>query len=614
MALFNPRRLRLALAAPVGSLLFLTACNGGSHAVPPVTTAPGATVPQSKLSFGVPRTASNGVRFLVNLPLRNSGELDRLIESQSSPGSPAYHQYLTPEQFRAAYGPTEADLTTVAESLQRAGMQVNFSSQGVGAVGSTQAVESYFNIKLRTVQSIRGGAHMESTTALKVPQALKQLGAVVSPFAKLQVKPYHEKTAAVVDPQNRYSPTGPYWFTDLKQAYSWPSYQSANGAGRKIAIVMASDYNAADMANYFGHEQLAVPAIVSRPVDGGAAFDPNSGASFEDELDIQQSGGMAPGATIINYNMPDLSVVPSTLDAYTAVVEDNQADVVNSSFGLCELYFTAAYNGGQDFTYLFQTFHDVFRQGNAQGITWVAASGDNGALGCTDPSGSRFIFGISWPVSDPNVTAVGGTNLVTTTVAGSRNSAYVRENAYSDPLDPALVGATGGVWGSGGGIGTYWARPAYQRLVDTGSTMRTIPDLALHMGGCPFIAIQPCGPDRSFDIEAFAGGFYGVVGTSASSPDFAGLLAVKSQHLGGHRLGNENFAAYALAAGNQNSQGNDDSQGDNGMFFRNNIPGNNGYPSHRGYNYVVGNGSVVGNNYALMPNSVAGLPQTPSNP
>ena len=604
MSLHHLRGFRLMFAAPLGlSLLLLTACNGGSHVVPPVNVAAPttATVPMSKLSYGVPRTATNGVRFMVKLPLRNSAELDTLIQNQSSKNSPLYHQYLTPEQFRAAYGPTENDLSAAAQSLQNAGMQVNFTSQGVGAVGSTQAVERYFNTTLRNVQSIRGTV-VESTTAVRVPQELQKLGATVSPFARLQVRPFHEKTAAVVNPQNRYSAVGPYWFDDLKQAYSWPSYQAGNGAGRKIAIVMASDYNAADMANYFGHEHLAVPTIVSRPVDGGAPFDPNSGASFEDELDIQQSGGMAPGATIINYNMSDLSVTPTTLDAYTAVVEDNQADVVNSSFGLCELYFTAAYNGGQDFTSLFQTFHDVFRQGNAQGITWVAASGDNGALGCLDPSGTHFIYGISWPVNDPNVTAVGGTNLDTTYAPPSLNSAYVSENAYSDPLDPAQVGATGGVWGSGGGIGTYWSKPGYQYLVNTGSNKRTIPDLALHMGGCPNIAIQPCAPDRSFDIEAFAGGFYGVVGTSASSPDFAGLVAVKSGHLG-IRLGNENWDAYALAL--LNGQG---------TFYRSNIPGNNGYPTHPGYNYVVGNGSVVANNYAFMPFTTAGIPQTPTNP
>src|SRR5581483_6236595 len=98
---------------------------------------------------------------------------------------------------------------------------------------------------------------------------------------------------------------------------------------------------------------------------------------------------------------------------------DNKADVVNSSFGLCELYYTKAYNGGQDFTSIVQLQHDIFRQGNAQGITFVSASGDSGAYGCVDPTGSFYVKGVQNPADDPNDTAVGGTNLVTTFSQGS---------------------------------------------------------------------------------------------------------------------------------------------------------------------------------------------------
>jgi hypothetical protein len=69
--------------------------------------------------------------------------------------------------------------------------------------------------------------------------------------------------------------------------------------------------------------------------------------------------------------------------------------------------------------------------------------------------------------------------------------------------------------------------------------MRTVPDLALHIGGWPGIAVQPCGPDRSFDWVGIDNGFFGFVGTSASSPDIAGLMALKIQFLGSP-LGSEN--------------------------------------------------------------------------
>ena len=193
-----------------------------------------------------------------------------------------------------------------------------------------------------------------------------------------------------------------------------PSYGTANGSGKTIAIVAASDFIDSDVAAYFGEEGLAPPTIVRRPVDGGSPpFNINSGLSDEVSLDVQQSGGSAPGATIMVYEAPDASFTPSFIDMYTAINEDNKADVVSTSFGLCELFFLPSYNGGEDFTPLLQTFHDLFRQGNAQGITFLNSSGDNGAQGgdCTDVTGANAIFGVSVWANDPDVTGVGGTNL-----------------------------------------------------------------------------------------------------------------------------------------------------------------------------------------------------------
>ena len=89
--------------------------------------------------------------------------------------------------------------------------------------------------------------------------------------------------------------------------------------------------------------------------------------------------GTAPGAKETMYDIPDLSD-ENIADAYSAINEDNAVDVVSSSFGECELDFTPAYNGGTDYTYILKIFHQLFVQGNAQGITFVASSGDNGAF------------------------------------------------------------------------------------------------------------------------------------------------------------------------------------------------------------------------------------------
>jgi subtilase family serine protease len=432
-------------------------------------------------------------------------------------------------------------------------------------------------------------------------------------------------------PNNRVSPRGDYWFTDLKQAYEYPTAQSVTGAGRVIATLISGDFKNADMDAYFSHELLATPKLVRRPVLGGAPFDP-SGGSVETTFDIQQLGGMAPGATIVHYNIPDLSD-SAIIAGYTAVVEDNVVDILSSSFGGCEKFYQPAYNNGVDMTGVLRVFDDLFRQGNAQGITFVASSGDNGGLGCLDPAYlltpptnppsvvGRFIPGIESPASSPNVTAVGGTNLVTSFNPPSLQSTYVRENADFDPLvpyDPYGVGnlASGGVWQGGGGESIFYAKPLYQLGANTGTTNRAVPDVSLHMGGCPTISNYPknpstgrpaCPEDRSGDYAILDGQLIGLVGTSASSPDLAGLLALEEQAMGGKRLGNVNVQIYALAVLNAASPS---------KFYHQNIPGNNGlFTAHPGYNLVVGNGTVIGRNFVGLPNAPpAGDPQTPSNP
>jgi subtilase family serine protease len=606
--------------APVGlaaaAFFALSACGGGGNSSNsiPMTSAqvsnPG-TINASQ-TYAFPNTAPAGVRIYVHLPLRNSSALDQLIQAQSTQNSPQYHQFLTPAQFRAQFGPAANDLQTVASTLQTQGFTTAITSQGVVADAPQSVVERVFNIQLsrRTSMLSRGTpvTLMQANRAPTLPAALTAVHAQVAAFAPLPaLRPDYMKTSATPIPENRFSPIGGYFFDDLKQAYTYPAYQTANGSGKTIGIVAACDFLDSDMAAYFGFENLPVPNIVRRPVDGGSPpLSLDNGDCFEVSLDVQQAGGSAPGATIMVYEAPNASITPSFLDMDTAIVEDNKVDVVSTSFGLCELYFTAAYNGGTDFTSLETEFHDIYRQGNAQGITFVNSSGDNGGLGCTDTTFATATTGVEWAANDPDVTAVGGTNLVTSFISGSLQSTYVSENANDDVFSPTSGEPAGEVWGSGGGKSTFFGKPIYQYLVRTGASTRTVPDVAMHMGGCPVGAVTPCGPDRSFDYAAVGGFFFGLIGTSASSPEFAGLQAIQDQLIGS-RVGNVNYLMYGLAA--LGTVG-------HGPTFHNDIPGFNGvYSTARGYNFVLGNGTPYGSQYVLDPfGPLAGNPQTPSNP
>ena len=591
---------------------------------------------QARIRSIGPVTTSQGVEFNVYLPLRNTDELDRLLEAQHTPGAAQFHKWLTPAQFRSRFGPSSEDIATLSQILGEAGFTVTGThAHGVRVRGTAGAVQRTFGAPISSAMTANGRMRMVTNEPFAMPAALQRMGARIIHFAPLpELRSQARRMAGPISPENRYSPFGGYWFDDLKQAYDFPSVQSLNGAGRTIAIISVSDFLDSDIKAFFAHESTKAapifpPRIVRFPIAGGSPFDPSSGTSFEAELDLEQVGGMAPGATLVLVNLPDASL-GSFIDGYLTLVSDNFADIVSTSFTAgAEALYTAAYNGGQDFTGILQVFDDIFKQGNAQGITFVEGSGDSGGVP-TPPLAyfakapqfppvvvGKFQRGVETFNSSSHVTSVGGTNLKTTFDPPSLESRYVNENAFGDPevpYDPYGVGnlVAGGFWGSGGGESILYSKPPYQRFIDTGTTNRAVPDVSLQMGGCPSgLAKLPCRKTDSFAVEVFDGALVGVIGTSVSAPDFAGILALKEQFLGGSRLGNVNYEIYALAAA-QPAVANSPID-----FLHQGQPGFNGgfHTTATGYNLVLGVGTPLVKNFIFAPElPAAGNPQTKSNP
>jgi len=581
------------------------------------------------------------VEFGVFLPLRHTDKLDALIEKLHDTNSPQYHQWLQPQQFMAQFGPRPSDIEAVKRALTARGLTiVSTTAHGVRVSGSAAAVAQAFSAPLEKV-SRQSHTRFQARHGLQVPAEL----AALSPrIVGLGALPEHHPHARIVRQlgdaavDNRYGTTGAYWFDDLKQAYDYPAYNSStDGSNVNVAVLMEDLIFPNDVAAAFNHEKFTTitgkpaPGTTTVTVDGGGTL--GGPGAFEASLDVQQVLGGAPGSNVTLVSIPDLSD-QSIIDGYTYIVDKNQFDIVNSSFGGCELQYSPAYNNGVDYSDILKTYHEIFQQGNAQGITFVASSGDQGGLTCpsadygTGPN-PVFTVGVSTPAADPSVTAVGGGNLVTVATAGSLDSTYVRESAFGDPEIPYDIygigsNVSGGYWGAGGGISTYFAKPAYQYLVNTGSrSMRTLPDVGMQVGGCPGGISASCGADDSAAVVAYGvglgGGFYGVIGTSVSSPEFVGALALFEQSLGkkNHRMGNANYYLYAAGAlqtlaGGQNAPA-------ALQFYHRGIPGFDGYYSggspSANYDYIYGNGSPnVRKLFGFAQRKPAGIPQTPTNP
>lgn len=633
-------RLNRILAAGLRAAGALTTASALAAASPQADLAQAQAQAQPQASVTA-ASAQDVVEFGVYLPLRHRKELESLLAQMHDQNSPQYHQWLTPEDFLQQYGPRASDIAAVKDALTARGLTiVSTNAHGVRVSGTAAAVAQAFATPIDKVSG-RSHTRYQARQALQVPVELAAIPLHVVGLARVPDHQVHARVLGAVPAaaaDNRYGTTGPYWFTDLKQAYDYPAYGPAtDGSGVSVAVLMSDLVFPGDVPAIFTHEKFTAvtgkpaPSVTTVPIDGGGVY--NGGGSVEASLDVQQVLGGAPGAQVTLVSIPDLSD-QSIMDGYQYIIDSNKYDIVNSSFGECELYYTAAYNGGVDYTSILEAEHELYLQGNAQGITFVASSGDEAGLECATPdyftggTSPTFVAGVSTPAADPNVTAVGGGNLVTTSSPPSLKSAYVRESAYSDPevpYDPYGVGTlvSGGAWGAGGGVSAIFKKPLYQVLARTGSAHnRTLPDVGMHVGGCPGLAIT-CSADDSAVATAYGvgigGGYIALIGTSIASPEFVGALAVFEQQLGKrhHRLGNANYYLYAVGA-TQTLLGGTRAPAALQFFHRDN-PGYNGvvydgFPSYD-YNYVYGNGSPdVRKLFGMTGYPAAGVPQTSTNP
>ena len=470
------------------------------------------------LTFVGPAQATSVVHFDVMLPLRNKEKLETLLAAQQDPASPQYHRWLTPAQFGAQFGPDRSTVHRIATELQARGFVVEKEmTRSIRVTGTADQVTKTFRAHLKSAKDANGTLHILTDEALIPPADMAAAGAKVLSFSPHVA---HIQSHIVAGPltgdalqagtQNRYGDTGAYWFDDLKEAYAYPSALDQvsvggaatplNGTGATIAAIMSSDVWDGDIQAVFVHENWTKVSKTPRPqlagryyVNGGAQW-PND-ATAEASLDTQEEITGAPGAKVVLIDIPDLSD-GSIMAGYVDAEEYGVAQVISASFGQCERDYFPELNEGVDYRDILVAYHELFEQGNSQGITFLASSGDNAGLICPTKSYleggvSHYTPGVSTPASDPNVTAVGGTNVVTSYVQGTLDSVYAGENAWDDPEVPGDPYGTGGLlkkaaWGAGGGYSDMWPAPAYQDMVNTGShTQRAVPDIGMQVGGCP---------------------------------------------------------------------------------------------------------------------------------
>jgi subtilase family serine protease len=371
----------------------------------------------------------------------------------------------------------------------------------------------------------------------------------------------------------------------IRKAYGFDKLlaNGVDGTGRTIAIIDAygSDTINADLTTfnaYFGLPAANLQVVAPFGID--ATSNANlAGWKGETTLDVEWAHAIAPAAKIL------LVVAKSNDDADILKVtqwlaDQNSADVLSQSYGDQEACMGAA---------LMTQQHAVFQQLAAQGTTILASSGDQGA-GIPSCDGKTLVKATSSPATDPLTTAVGGTQLIAKPATSLSNIGgdWMNEVTWNEGTEIA----------TGGGVSSFWSRPDYQAPVVKDSHMREIPDIAYNAavnGGV--LGVYTC---EAWDPQCGSGAligqfFFRFGGTSAGSPQWAGLVALADQMAGG-RVGDLNKTLYHLGKGvAPGTYFHDITVGDNSQA----AVGITGYPAVAGYDESTGWGSPIAN--TLVP-------------
>ena len=503
--------------------------------------------------------------------------LDQLLEAQHNPESPYYHQWLTPEQYGEQFGVSEDDAAQVIGWLQTHGMTVEEVTAGRLSIvfsGTAAQVASAFHTRIHTYQ-IGNEVHHANTSDPSIPAAFAQVvGGVVS-LHDFRSTPMN--TGARL-PAPDFSSGGSYYLApaDFATIYDLaPLYQaSINGTGQSVAIVARSNINIADVRQFRTSFDLPAndPQIIVNGTNPGIL---SSSEETEADLDAEWSGAVARNATIQFVVSKSTNSSDGTYLSAQYIVSHNLAPVMSMSFGLCE-----ASLGSSESSFI----NSLWQQAAAQGITVFVSSGDSGAAGCDSASASSASHGraVNGLCSSPYSVCVGGTEFhdasnpslywSSSNAAGTQSSAlsYIPEVVWNES-------GSGGLWASGGGASTIYAKPSWQAGTGVPADgKRDVPDVALTAAGHDgYLLYQN-------------GGLYVVGGTSAASPSFAGVMALVVQHAAA-RQGNANSVFYSLAA----KQG----AGGASVFHditsgNNSVPGLTGFSATTGYDQATGLGSV----------------------
>lgn len=556
--------------------VLLAACAASAQSVPLKKEVPRAV----SASFDLGRTNSERpLHLTISLNPSDPEGLKHYADGVSDPTNPNYRKFLTPEQVCSMFGPKERAIKAVLAYLENRGMQITGVARhglAIFATSSVHSAEKAFGTEIHDfcgpdLRPLHKGMSYQYYSYTSNPVVPAEIAGVVQNVSGLEnySRPMSLDLLTPSTTQTLYN--------------SAPLTNLGNlGQGRTVGISNWDGYQLSNLPLFYTMFNLAAPTsgvgsnVSVVPLNGG-----NSGAfpMAEGDLDIQMVLSAAPLANVVIYD----NGAPDLVGTLAQEASDNVCDIITESYGW-----------NLD-TATMISAHNIHLTMSAEGITYVAASGDYGTN----------LHGYVYPDIDPEVLVIGGTAAALTS-SGTRSG----EVGWS---------------GSGGGWSTtnvpFNTLPTYQTRTSipglpTNLNYRLYPDVALVASGS--------GNANTGAYEFF---YFGQLqnrycGTSFSSPTFAGNLALVEQYaisnggLKANSNGNQRFGRIQDILYGQKMRPDvwyDVTSGSNG-----NLPNGKASNAGIGWDFVTGLGAMDFNAFASTqlsgstPNPVLTAPSAPT--
>jgi Pro-kumamolisin, activation domain/IPT/TIG domain len=579
-----------------------------------------ARIPDGAVALG-PLGSARSVSLGIAIEPARPAALAAYAAAVSTAGNPFFHRYLSASTFDSDFAPSLSTVTRLESSLRAIGFHVGALPADrllLPVSASVHVVDHALHTNLVKYRLASGAIGWSASVAPELPRSVAAgISSVVGldDLTRSSTSISHEDregnlgTGGFAHAAVSSSPgacgeasgaarrSGGWTEADIAQAYGLSGLYAKGdlAAGQTIGIFELEPFLMSDVATFdrcvFGDSHTS--RISLQKLDG---FDLSGPGEGEAALDVEEISALAPDARILVYEAPNTTF--GALDEYAAMVSQDQANVLSTSWGECE---QALQVGAPDATQLENT---LFEEAAIQGQTVFASAGDDGSDDCANTpfsSGTPVApyLSVDDPGGQPYVTSVGGTSLL----SDHQPLGADGETVWND-------GTSGGA--GGGGLSSLWSIPAWQSGLGVpglaASGARETPDVSASANPSHGTTVYISSPSSSGSGQLLleskravdSTGSWGTIGgTSAAAPIWAAVTAeiagsgvagtscaALSITAGGPDLGFLAPELYAVAASEYSVSFNDIVKGDNDVFGL-----DKGYEAGPGYDLASGLGS-----------------------